>query len=117
MVLSAIFELLLGNTYAYTVLAAFGLFYAGFGFIITPFFVRTQIEGCATSTLWSPGIKHRTEPDVRSYSDETTFLHGPSLVAARPNADTLLYLCRVLLQVSKAVRTVQRTTTLLASSF
>ena len=36
MVLSAIFEIILGNTYAYTVLAAFGLFYAGFGFIITP---------------------------------------------------------------------------------
>ena len=45
MVLSAIFELILGNTYAYTVLAAFGLFYAGFGFIITPFFVSTLLDG------------------------------------------------------------------------
>ncbi|WPH01811.1 Hypothetical protein R9X50_00466500 [Acrodontium crateriforme] len=38
MVVSANWELVLGNTYAYTVLSAFGLFYAGFGFIITPFF-------------------------------------------------------------------------------
>ena len=38
MVLSAQWELVLGNTYAYTVLAAFGFFYGGFGAIITPFF-------------------------------------------------------------------------------
>ncbi|KAF1819128.1 uncharacterized protein K489DRAFT_363458 [Dissoconium aciculare CBS 342.82] len=38
MVISANWELVLGNTYAYTVLSAFGLFYAGFGFIVTPSF-------------------------------------------------------------------------------
>ena len=38
MVLSAQWELVLGNTYAYTVLAAFGFFYGGFGAIITPSF-------------------------------------------------------------------------------
>ena len=38
MVISAQWELVLGNTYAYTVLSAFGFFYGGFGAIITPFF-------------------------------------------------------------------------------
>ena len=38
MVLSAQWELVLGNTYAYTVLSAFGFFYGGFGAIVTPFF-------------------------------------------------------------------------------
>lgn len=38
MVVSAQWELVLGNTYAYTVLSAFGFFYGGFGAIITPFF-------------------------------------------------------------------------------
>ncbi len=38
MVLSAQWELVLGNTYAYTVLSAFGFFYGGFGAIITPLF-------------------------------------------------------------------------------
>ena len=38
MVVSAQWELVLGNSYGYTVLSAFGLFYAGFGAIITPFF-------------------------------------------------------------------------------
>ena len=38
MVVSAQWELVLGNSYGYTVLSAFGLFYAGFGAIITPAF-------------------------------------------------------------------------------
>ena len=38
MVVSAQWEIVLGNTYAFTVLSAFGLFYAGFGAIITPAF-------------------------------------------------------------------------------
>ncbi|MCJ1425326.1 hypothetical protein MMC29_003214 [Sticta canariensis] len=38
MVISAQWELVLGNTYGYTVLSAFGFFYGGFGAIITPFF-------------------------------------------------------------------------------
>ena len=38
MVISANWELVLGNTYAYTVLSAFGFFYGGFGAIITPLF-------------------------------------------------------------------------------
>jgi hypothetical protein len=36
--ITANWELVLGNSYAYTVLSAFGLFYAGFGFIVTPSF-------------------------------------------------------------------------------
>ncbi|RMD39605.1 hypothetical protein DV735_g5528, partial [Chaetothyriales sp. CBS 134920] len=38
MVISAQWELVRGNTYGYTVLSAFGLFYGGFGAIITPAF-------------------------------------------------------------------------------
>lgn len=45
MVVSAQWELVLGNTYAYTVLAAFGFFYGGFGAIITPFFGVKQAYG------------------------------------------------------------------------
>ncbi|EME38788.1 hypothetical protein DOTSEDRAFT_180689 [Dothistroma septosporum NZE10] len=47
MFVSANWELVLGNTYAYTVLAAFGLFYAGFGFILTPFFGVAESYGGA----------------------------------------------------------------------
>lgn len=45
MVVSAQWELVLGNTYAYTVLSAFGFFYGGFGAIITPFFGVKQAYG------------------------------------------------------------------------
>ncbi|GIZ38406.1 hypothetical protein CKM354_000182300 [Cercospora kikuchii] len=45
MFVSANWELVLGNTYSYTVLAAFGLFYAGFGFIITPYFGVAESYG------------------------------------------------------------------------
>ncbi|KAI9711597.1 MAG: hypothetical protein M1812_007119 [Candelaria pacifica] len=38
MVISAQWELVLGNSFGYTVLSAFGLFYAGFGAIQTPAF-------------------------------------------------------------------------------
>lgn len=49
MFVSAQWEIVRGNTYAYTVLAAFGLFYAGFGFIITPFFGVAAAYGGADS--------------------------------------------------------------------
>lgn len=46
MVISAQWELVLGNTYAYTVLSAFGFFYGGFGVIVTPLFgVKDAYEG------------------------------------------------------------------------
>lgn len=45
MVVSAQWEIVLGNTYAYTVLSAFGLFYLGFGIIVTPFFGVAQAYG------------------------------------------------------------------------
>lgn len=46
MVISAQWELVLGNTYAYTVLSAFGLFYFGFGIIATPTFgIATALGG------------------------------------------------------------------------
>ena len=38
MIVSAQWELVLGNLYAYTVLSAFGVFYGGFGAVITPSF-------------------------------------------------------------------------------
>ncbi|KAK3051530.1 hypothetical protein LTR09_007185 [Extremus antarcticus] len=57
MVISAQWELVLGNTYAYTVLGAFGLFYAGFGFIITPFFgVAASYEGGAASAEYNNAV-------------------------------------------------------------
>ena len=48
MVISAQWELVLGNTYAYTVLSAFGFFYGGFGAIITPLFGVTWSYGANT---------------------------------------------------------------------
>ncbi|KAK4693113.1 uncharacterized protein P7C71_g4223, partial [Lecanoromycetidae sp. Uapishka_2] len=48
MVISAQWELVLGNTYAYTVLSAFGFFYGGFGAIITPLFGVTASYGTDT---------------------------------------------------------------------
>ena len=45
MVVSAQWELVLGNTYAYTVLSAFGFFYGGFGAIVTPLFGVTAAYG------------------------------------------------------------------------
>lgn len=45
MVISAQWEIVLGNTYAYTVLSAFGLFYLGFGIIATPFFGVAEAYG------------------------------------------------------------------------
>ncbi|KAI4099528.1 MAG: hypothetical protein L6R37_005955 [Teloschistes peruensis] len=49
MVISAQWELVLGNTYAYTVLSAFGLFYGGFGAIITPAFGVAASYGTETA--------------------------------------------------------------------
>lgn len=48
MVISAQWELVLGNTYAYTVLSAFGFFYGGFGAILTPLFGVTAAYGTDT---------------------------------------------------------------------
>ena len=46
MLISAQWEITLGNNYAYTVLSAFGLFYAGFGAIVTPAFgVKESFQG------------------------------------------------------------------------
>lgn len=47
MVISAQWEIVLGNTYAYTVLSAFGLFYFGFGIIVTPLFGVAESYGGA----------------------------------------------------------------------
>lgn len=48
MIISAQWELVLGNTYGYTVLSAFGFFYGGFGAIITPLFGVTAAYGTDT---------------------------------------------------------------------
>ena len=53
MLLTAQWELVLGNSYAYTVLSAFGLFYGGFAIIITPLF----------------GVKEAYAGDVASYNN------------------------------------------------
>jgi succinate-acetate transporter protein len=57
MVVSAQWEMALGNSYAYTVLSAFGLFYGGFGAIITPFF----------------GVRASYGDDVASYNNALGF--------------------------------------------
>ena len=49
MVISAQWEIILGNTYAYIVLSAFGFFYGGFGAIITPLFGVTSSYGTDTA--------------------------------------------------------------------
>lgn len=57
MVVTAQWELVLGNSYAYTVLSAFGLFYAGFGFIVTPSFgVAASYPGGATGAEYSNAV-------------------------------------------------------------
>lgn len=57
MVVTAQWEIVLGNTYAYTVLSAFGPFYAGFGFIITPFFgVAASYDGGASSPEYNNAV-------------------------------------------------------------
>ena len=57
MVVSAQWELVLGNSYGYTVLSAFGLFYGGFGAIITPLF----------------GVKESYGDDIASYNNALGF--------------------------------------------
>lgn len=56
MVITAQWEILLGNTYAYTVLSAFGLFYAGFGFIITPSFGVAASYGGSDSVEYNNAV-------------------------------------------------------------
>ena len=56
MVITAQWELVLGNSYAYTVLSAFGLFYAGFGFIITPGFGVAAAYGGADSVEYNNAL-------------------------------------------------------------
>ena len=48
MVISAQWELVRGNSYGYTVLSAFGLFYAGFGALDIPFLGITAAYGSDT---------------------------------------------------------------------
>lgn len=57
MVVSAQWELVLGNSYGYTVLSAFGFFYGGFGAIITPSF----------------GVKASYGDDIASYNNALGF--------------------------------------------
>lgn len=49
MVISAQWELVRGNSFGYTCLSAFGLFYAGFGAIVTPLFGVTAAYGSDTA--------------------------------------------------------------------
>lgn len=54
--ISAQWELVLGNTYAYTVLSAFGFFYLGFGFIVTPTFGVADAYGGADTAAYNNAI-------------------------------------------------------------
>ncbi|KAM0718820.1 hypothetical protein Q7P37_005892 [Cladosporium fusiforme] len=56
MVVSAQWELVLGNTYAYTVLSAFGLFYFGFGVIVTPLFGVAESYGGVESVEYNNAL-------------------------------------------------------------
>ncbi|KAB8336689.1 hypothetical protein FH972_021000 [Carpinus fangiana] len=56
MVITAQWELVLGNTYAYTVLSAFGFFYLGFGFIVTPGFGVADAYGGADTAEYNNAI-------------------------------------------------------------
>ena len=56
MVVTAQWEIVLGNTYAYTVLSAFGLFYAGFGFIVTPSFGVAEAYGGTNSVEYNNAL-------------------------------------------------------------
>ncbi|KAK5170103.1 uncharacterized protein LTR77_004687 [Saxophila tyrrhenica] len=57
MVVTAQWEIVLGNIYAYTVLSAFGFFYAGFGFTITPFLgVAASYDGGASSPEYNNAV-------------------------------------------------------------
>lgn len=56
MVISAQWEIVLGNTYAYTVLSAFGFFYFGFGLIVTPFFGVAEAYGGADTVAYNNAL-------------------------------------------------------------
>jgi len=56
MVISAQWEIILGNTYAYTVLSAFGLFYFGFGIIATPLFGVAESYGGADTAGYNNAL-------------------------------------------------------------
>ena len=56
MLITAQWEIVLGNSYAYTVLSAFGLFYAGFGFIVTPFFGVADAYGGAHTVEYNNAL-------------------------------------------------------------
>jgi succinate-acetate transporter protein len=68
MVVSAQWELVLGNSYGYTVLSAFGLFYGGFGAIITPLF----------------GVRESYGEDLVSYNNALGFWVLSKLVFSPP---------------------------------
>jgi hypothetical protein len=72
MVVSAQWELALGNSYGYTVLSAFGLFYGGFGAIITPLF----------------GVKESYGEDLASYNNALGFWVLSKLAFQSSNAET-----------------------------
>jgi succinate-acetate transporter protein len=56
MVISAQWELVLGNSFGYTALSAFGFFYGGFGAIVTPLFGVTEAYGSADSPEYNNAL-------------------------------------------------------------
>ncbi|KAI9717946.1 MAG: hypothetical protein M1828_007038 [Chrysothrix sp. TS-e1954] len=56
MVITAQWELVLGNTYAYTVLGAFGFFYFGFGLVVTPLFGVAAAYGGSDTAAYNNAI-------------------------------------------------------------
>lgn len=86
MVVSAQWEIVLGNTYAYTVLSAFGLFYFGFGVIITPTFGVADAYGGADSVQYNNALGFF----VLSKNNPNSSLASPSMkththVPPKPN--------------------------------
>ncbi|KAJ5352894.1 hypothetical protein N7452_001868 [Penicillium brevicompactum] len=56
LVVTAQWELSVGNGFAYTVFSAFGLFYAGYGAILTPAFGVAQAYGGATTPEYNNAV-------------------------------------------------------------
>ncbi|KAJ5851882.1 uncharacterized protein N7529_011267 [Penicillium soppii] len=56
LVITAQWELSIGNGFAYTVFSAFGLFYAGFGAILTPAFGVAQAYGSTSSPEYNNAV-------------------------------------------------------------
>lgn len=74
MVVSAQWEIVLGNSYAYTVLSAFGLFYFGFGVIVTPLFGVAESYGGTDSVEYNNALGFFVLSKKRCFRDSSHWL-------------------------------------------